>query len=110
MHFNLQEKYFTLILRNQLEYQLINSLQCVESLVVYGWGQIDEHCWSNMTSLLIIQCCRGWPNCPTRGVQQCVTMCVEQCCRVVCQTNIHLLNNKSNIYFQYFFSVVHSEG
>ena len=44
-----------------------------------GWGQISKHCWSNMTSQLIIQCCRGWPNCPTCGVQQCVTMCAEQC-------------------------------
>ena len=31
-----------------------------------------------MTSQLIIQCCRGWPNCPTCGVQQCVIMCVER--------------------------------
>ena len=45
----------------------------------YGWGQIDEHCWSSMTSQLIIQCCRGWTNCPTCRVQQCVIMCVEQC-------------------------------
>ena len=44
-----------------------------------GWGQIDEHCWSNITSQLIIQYCRGWPNSPTCGVQQCVILCVEQC-------------------------------
>ena len=31
-----------------------------------------------MTSQLIIQCCRGWPNYPTCGVQQCVIMCIEQ--------------------------------
>ena len=45
----------------------------------FGGGQIDEHCWSNMTSQLTMQCCRGWPNCPTCGVQKCVIMCVEQC-------------------------------
>ena len=57
-----------------------NSFNLVNScLVSYGWGQIDEYCWFNMTSQSIIQCCRGWPNCPTCGVQQCVIMCIEQC-------------------------------
>ena len=45
------------------------------------WGQISEHCASNMTSQLIVQCCQGWPNYPTYGVQQCVIMCIEQCWR-----------------------------
>ena len=44
-----------------------------------GWGQIDTHCWLNMTSQLITQCCRGWSNFPTCSVQQFVIMCVEQC-------------------------------
>ena len=26
-------------------------------MVALGWGQISEHCRSNMTSRLIIQCC-----------------------------------------------------
>ena len=73
---------------------------CCSSL---GWAQIIEHCWSNMTSQLIIQCCRGWPNCATCGVQQYVIMCTEQRWRV-CQTNQHLLSNKSNVYCHFFFS------
>ena len=57
----------------------IEQVQSITAGFSLGWGQIDEHCWSKMTSQLIIQCCRGWPNCPTCGVQQCVIMCVEQC-------------------------------
>ena len=63
-----------------------------------GWGQIDAHCWPNMTSQLITQCCRGWSNFPTCSVQQFVIMCVEQCWGV-CQTNIHLLFVEQQIKF-----------
>ena len=44
-------------------------------IVALGWGQTDKHCWSNMTSQLIIQRCRGGggggglSNCPTCGVK-----------------------------------------
>ena len=51
----------------------------------------------------------GWPSCPTCGVQQCVIMFVDNV-EGVCQTNIHLLNNKLNTYCHYFFSVFYSEG
>ena len=68
-----------------------------------GWGQIDEHCWSNLTSQLIIQCCRRWPNCPTCGVQQYVIMCVEQCWRGI--SNQHTFVEQQIKYFYIFIYI-----
>ena len=50
-----------------------------------------------MTSQLIIQCWRGWPNCSTHCVLQYVIMCVKQCVEGVYQTNIHFFNNKLSV-------------
>ena len=57
---------------NVRQFDISHNLEIVVKQINLGWGQIDEHCWSSMTSQLIIQCCWGWPNCPTCGVQQCV--------------------------------------
>ena len=61
-----------------------------------GWSQIDEHCWSNMTSQLIIQYVVGDGQTVQLAVFNNVRQCVLNNVEGVFQTDIHLLNNKSN--------------